>query len=342
MITSQCHPFKTKLSSFFPGHPQFACNNAHPSTSTNGIPASSHRKPSYQEPFNVPPTPLRVHTQHHSPTQTTAPPQSPTFSKHHLPGYPYKLGGPTCHCTGLPVCSPSSIPFDALKLNQTPPPPYTELLPSKHRLLAKGNIAFESPSPGATTITTGGNCVNISQGNAVSSNSHCSNTDGSSIASLESNQQVGNTATSTENNKENFWPINREHFGSQEETAASTTQVLDNKSNADSASETIDHGTSTLSLLSQIRAFRKEKLKQVTLSLEAPEDDQQTGWQFRIQSPDFCTDITNKRRASSSSRKSDAHELLNALNQAMVTRAQAMNGSLDSHDSDTDGEDWDL
>lgn len=89
---------------------------------------SKQRRSSRQQPTDVRPTPLRSQ---HGGTGDATPPQSPSFRQFHLPGYSHKHHGKQAD-------SPSQLPLDVLKLDCLPPPPYTPEVPSRHRVLARG------------------------------------------------------------------------------------------------------------------------------------------------------------------------------------------------------------
>ncbi|KAJ7331211.1 hypothetical protein OS493_019992 [Desmophyllum pertusum] len=92
-------------------------------------PACKQRKrSSRRQQAGVRPTPLR--TQHRGQHDVT-PPGSPTFKRFHLPGYPHHKQ------RGTAVDSPSQLPFDVMHLDCMPPP-YTPEVPSRHRVLARG------------------------------------------------------------------------------------------------------------------------------------------------------------------------------------------------------------
>ena len=66
------------------------------------------------------------------------PPSSPSFREIHLPGYPHSRRREATN-------SPSQLPLDVLTLDCLPPPPYTPEVPSRHRVLARGEGGQGTP-----------------------------------------------------------------------------------------------------------------------------------------------------------------------------------------------------
>ena len=66
------------------------------------------------------------------------PPRSPSFREIHLPGYPHSRHREATN-------SPSQLPLDVLTLDCLPPPPYTPEVPSRHRVLARGDGGQGTP-----------------------------------------------------------------------------------------------------------------------------------------------------------------------------------------------------
>ena len=81
------------------------------------------------------PTPLRTE---HRRTHDVTPPRSLSFREIHLPGYPHSH-------RREPTNSPSQLPLDVLTLHCLPPPPYTPEVPSRHRVLARGEGGQGTP-----------------------------------------------------------------------------------------------------------------------------------------------------------------------------------------------------
>lgn len=83
----------------------------------------------------VRPTPLRTHNGR---SHEGTPPCSSLVKQPHLPGYPHS------QCKEV-ADSPSQLPLMSLTLDCLPPPPYTPEVPSRHRVLAKGDEGPGSP-----------------------------------------------------------------------------------------------------------------------------------------------------------------------------------------------------
>lgn len=81
------------------------------------------------------PTPLRTE---HRRAHDVTPPRSPSFREIHLPGYPHSRHREAAN-------SPSQLPLDVLTLDCLPPPPYTPEVPSRHRVLARGDGGQGTP-----------------------------------------------------------------------------------------------------------------------------------------------------------------------------------------------------
>lgn len=254
----------------------------------------------------------------------------------------------------LPVCSPSSIDFDALKLSPTPPPPYTEGLPSQHRLLAKGDSeSFLEGTPAVYNHLD--EFCSSSQRNdlgntSIISDKPCNtritsgNNPGNTCNTSENNQDKTSTVKPVEIKEENVCSTNKDQFGNPNEMTRIQENNFDTTIEVNSAikAEAEEEGGKN-SLLSQIRGFRKETLRQVSQCSKTFHDDLQTESLVNdILSPELGCDSTNDGRTSNSTRKSDANDLLNALTHAIETRAQAMNRSIDSDKSDANEEDWEL
>ena len=145
--------------------------------------------------------------------------------------------------------------------------------------------------------------------------------------------------------EENFCFTDNKQSGNPDKIARSHEDVFDT-THEDTAIVISDaeEDVGKNSLLSQIRGFRKETLKQVSPSLKPSSSNLQTKCQVNknIQSFEFCCESANDQRISTSSRKSSANELVNALTHAIEARAQAMNRSIDSTESDANEEDWDF
>ena len=91
----------------------------------------------------VRPTPLR--TQNGRSHEGT-PPHSPLVKQPHLPGYPHSRRKEVAD-------SPSALPLMSLNLDCLPPPPYTPEVPSRHRVLAKGDEGPGTPCGKPQDIT---------------------------------------------------------------------------------------------------------------------------------------------------------------------------------------------